>query len=645
MIFADYETRSLANLKIVGGRNYCLHPSTEVLCGVALIDGVAYCWGHLATFGLDVTEDLIHVKSIQVSSEMPDAVRHAAKTQPIAAHNAEGFDRWLWERLGNPEATWVDTMRLAGKVGLPAGLDAIGKTLYGKGKHDGHRIMMKLAVPMKNGRFFPVNSQNLQVVAQYCLKDVDLMAQIWYDELEAVANDELELMQVDAVINRRGFLFDAELAEKIISFDAMNRQETLDNLPVTGEVLRSTVQLAAWLAEYDVQLPNFQRGTITEYLQDNTLPVIVQEVLLGRIGATKITSAKVSRAIGLQGKDGRIRNGLMYHAAHTGRWGGRGFQPHNLPRGIPMDIDASVKRLTETDWCPNDAELSTLIRACIVAPDGKVFIVIDYSQIEARVLPWMAGDNDLLDRIRGGEEIYIAMAKIMNTTRKVGKVAVLGCGYQAGGKTLGAFAEGYGVDFEELGLTAQGVVEMYRDANPLVAGTWTGSMYEGIKCRKGGLWRTLDAGLKELAWGREREFYGGRCHWRKDRMNLHCTLPSGRVIVYRNFTMEDRVPVWGGDPKPTMVYENRNGIMISQYGGKFTENCVQATARDIMADALVKLDDVVLHIHDEVIIEVSDLDPETKLSQICDIMRDAPSWANGLPVDVDGFVTKRYCKL
>jgi DNA polymerase len=654
LIFLDYETRSKANLKIVGGRNYCLHPSTELLVGVALIEGVAHVWSKLADLSeLTVPSECKLIEKVRVTRNAPKAVRDAvSRNVPVCAHNADGFDRWFWEAQGMPETDhWVDTLRFAGKLGLPGKLDLIGQELYNQGKHEGGKLMMKLSVPTKRGNFFPVNSQNLRVVAQYCMLDVDLMARAWFDQLHHVDHDEADVMQVDREINRRGFLFDEELAERIVACDAMNRQEALEALPIDGSVLRSNKQLAEWLREYDIDLLNFQRATIQSYLEDNpNAPEIVQEVLLGRIGATKITSAKVSRAIGLQGKDKRIRNGLMYHAAHTGRWGGRGFQPHNLPRGIEMDVEEAADRLlTDDTWVPTDAELSTLIRACIKAPKGKTLAVVDYSQIEARVLPWLAGDNELLKTIESGVDIYVAMAEMMNTVRKVGKVAVLGCGYQAGGKTLGAFAEGYGVDFGALGLTAQDVVEMYRDANPKIAGVWTGSVYNGIKCRKGGLWKQLDAGLKKLASGEEREFFGGRCHWIKNGMNLHCTLPSGRTIIYRNFRLEDWIPSWGGDPKPTMVYTNRRRISVPTYGGKLTENITQAVARDIMADALVQLGGsrfwkIVLHVHDEVVAEVNHLKAETRLSQICDIMRNKPKWAEGLPVDVDGFVTPRYCK-
>jgi DNA polymerase len=659
MIFLDYETRSMANLKIVGGRNYCRHPSTDMLVGVALIKGTAYVWSKLIDLSFMATDDakgFEHIKKIVVSHSAPRRMMDCAQRgMPVVAHNAEGFDRWFWEAQGMPEAKWIDTLRLAGKLGLPGGLDKLSKTLYDQGKHEGGKLMLKLSIPTRKGTFFPLNSQNMRMVTQYCLYDVDLMARAWFDHLADIHQDEYDVMQMDSEINRRGFLFDDALAERIVACDAMNRQEALDALPIAGEVLRSNKQLAEWLHQYEVDLPNFQRATINSYLEDNpNAPEIIQQVLLGRIGATKITSAKVSRAIGLQGKDKRIRNGLMYHAAHTGRWGGRGFQPHNLPRGIEMNVEEAADRLlTDPTYQPTDAELSTLIRACIKAPKGKTFAVVDYSQIEARVLPWLAGDMELLKRIESGWEIYEAMTEVMGlnpkTQRKIGKVGTLGCGFQSGGNTLGAFAAGYGIDFADYGLTAQEVVEMYRDGNPKIAGVWNGSIYNGIKVRKGGLWRILDAGLKELAWGREREFFGGRCHWEKRGMNLHCTLPSGRTIVYREFTIEDWVPSWGGDPKPTMVYTNRRGIRVPTYGGKLTENITQAVARDIMADALVKLSGsrfwkVVLHVHDEVVAEVSNLKPETRLSQICDIMRDKPKWAVGLPVDVDGFVTARYCK-
>ena len=631
----DWETRSKADIKIVGGYNYAYDPSTEILCAAAIIGDTSYAWCPHA----DVTVEGADV----VTRDIPDEVLQAARGgATFVAHNAYGFDEYVWDRFVGIPVEWVDTLLLARANSLPGGLDKCGQFLFNEGKDDkGSKIMLKLCKPNRTGRFFPLNRQNTSAVSRYCLKDVQLMKRV----RESMDNQEPELIKVDRIINQRGFQFDGELAQRLIACDAVNRKEAVDNCVLEPEVLRSNPQLLKWLESCEVHLPNLQRGTITGYLEDESVQPVVRDVLNARIGATKITSAKVHRALGLMGSDGRIRNSFAYHAAHTGRWGGRGFSTQNLPRGIKCNVDELVSE-TMAGYQPSDAELSTLIRACMIGP----FAVADYAQIEVRVLAWLAGQEDLLDEFRAGSDVYVNLAsQVFNTKevdgdqRQVGKALILGCGFGLGADTFEVYGQGYGIDFQAIGMNSKQLVDMYRDRYPMIAGTDTGREYKGHKIRVDGLWKAYGKAFKDIANNVSTEEYAGRCIFKRQGDDILTYLPSGRFLRYRNVQMEMRVPSWGGDPVPTIMYQSSKGFRLPLFPSKVAQNNTQAVARDLLGFALIQAENsglqVVSHCHDEIIDQSSNLD------LLLEVMRRKPDWAEGLPVDAEGKIVNRYCKV
>jgi len=430
----DLETRSKADIKVVGSYNYAHDPTTELICAVAVTkDGTEYRWHH----------------GEEIPAELAALVAAGAR---LVAHNGHQFDAEVWEAFGLPPVTeWIDTLPFTRQASLPGSLNGACEYLFNEGKHEGGNLMMRLCKPTRSGKFLPLNKQNVGKVADYCAKDVHLMKRL-YDELDF---QEPWAVRVDQEINKRGFAFDVDLATRLLECDAYNRQEMLDNCPIEADVIRSNKQLTEWLEEREVYVPNLQRATLEGMIEDG-VDEVTEAVLLARIGATRITSAKLNRALGLVCADGRIRNHIAYHAAQTGRAGGRGLQVQNLPRGIKCDVD-ELRAETLKGYQPNDAELSALIRACIKGP----LTVADFAQIEVRVLAWMAGQRDVLDAFERGEDVYVRMAArvfgcanedVTDLQRNtVGKPLILGCGYGLGHKTFEIYGENYGIDWEAIG--------------------------------------------------------------------------------------------------------------------------------------------------------------------------------------------------
>lgn len=479
------------------------------------------------------------------------------------------------------------------------------------------------------------------------------------------ADVEPDVRAADAAINDRGFAFDAGLAHAIIQIQEKQGNNRLIAAPVNATTLVSHQKLRAWLAWNGVDVPNVQRGTLERLLEDPDLPDAARTVIIARIGLSRVTSTKLEAALRSQSPDGRVRDSFAYHAAHTGRWAGRRFQPQNLPRGRKnLDVDRAVDAVLAEDLpaieelagelgATVDDVLSSLVRPCIVGADGRFLLVVDYASVEARALLWLACDEDGLAVYRRGGDAYVVMAarlfgiqaaEVGPEKRRLGKSATLGCGYQLGAPTFRVRAEAEGVDWAALPVTPEQTVEAWRDAHPLIAGHRTGDVYKGHVLRRGGLWRDLEGAVRTvIATGRTVE--AGRCKWARDGQDVVCTLPSHRRLIYREAHIEIVRAPWGGTREGITYLHAATRTRVSTYGGKLTENITQAVCRDLQADAMVQLEraglPVVLHVHDEIVCESASA-PD--LERVEAIAQSPPPWASGLPVAVTGFVTQRYRK-
>jgi DNA polymerase len=396
-----------------------------------------------------------------------------------------------------------------------------------------------------------------------------------------------------------------------------------------------------------------------DLLADETLPDDVRAVLVARRAVARTTVVKLKSALGDVGADGRLRDQFVFHVAHTGRWSGRGVQLQNLPKSRAGADVAALLNAT------GDAEqfraalggisfadgLSALIRPCFCASPGHLLLIADFGSIEARGVAWCAGERNFLDLIEAGQDVYLAMAsKIFGRPvtskgpeRDLGKQAVLGCGYGLGVEGFAANCERNSVDLAAAGVTAEQVVEAYRGAYPRIPR----------------LWKEVEAAAKTVVKSGQSQ-QAGLCMFSRDGETLVVSLPSGRRLHYRQARLEPRMTAWGKQ-QLSIVYDSpevsqlrrkkgrdSHGHTESTYGGKLVENLVQATCRDLLAEAMVKCEraglSVVLHAHDEIVAEVPIEQAEQGLRQLLTIMSTPPGWAQGFPIAVEGYASLRYAK-
>lgn len=520
IVFLDLETRSRCDIKQSGGHVYVRDESTELLCGVAVVVDdsggcIAHLWGpheclqrarwHVA----DAKLEALGIDPAMVRWEDPEVTPglvserllswHAAGAT-FVAHNAEGFDRPALEHHGFPaDAKWVDTMHKARQSGLPSGLDAVGEELFSLGKDKrGQASLRVLMVPstkkIMKGKFVKPSRGTLGVVARYCALDVFLMLGAWRKEGWHLPHADDEVLRVHVKMDRRGLCADLDLAQMLLDESERLKEEALsrvDALGVERSVVTSPVQLLKWASSEGVVLPNAQKLTLQTALTSG-VATRVATVIEARLACNRVTMGKAKAALAMTCPDGRLRGTLSYHGAHTGRWAGRGFQTHNLTSPVKgfteKAYDQGVPAVAASLGKSEEDILASMLRGIITAEPGRRLAMIDYNQIEARVLLWMSGDDEGLQVFRDGRDIYkVAAAGIYGVPydsvekssiqRLVGKVSTLALGYQGGVGALQAMADGYGLNFEDEGIDPEEVVNAWRDSNPLIAGVRKGFFY------------------------------------------------------------------------------------------------------------------------------------------------------------------------
>ena len=533
------------------------------------------------------------------------------------AHNAQ-FERVclaaLDSRLRGPRQ-WVDTMSLAAEYGYPRGLDSLAKALKVSPKDPaGAKLVRLFTVPARDGSWNDETTHPLEWLdfISYCEQDVRTLAAVHLVLGGWPTRAEKDLWWADQRINDRGLRIDAELCEVAAQEVAQNRgwgkQEFAARTGVDNP--NSVPQVMKWAAEAGLDLPNLRAESIQELLKSPEVSEEHKELLELRQDIALAAGGKFSAALEAASPDGRIRGSFVFFGAHTGRWAGRGVQPQNLPRATIPSPEAAICDL-HLGLGATPHELKALVRSIFIGP----LTVVDYSAIEARVVAWLAGEEWALQAFRDGRDIYQETADRMGSgmTRFHGKVAVLALGYNGGINSLRAMGA-EGTDDE-----LQRIVTVWRKTNARIVKLWA-EMQEAIE-------------------------YGGGVgkHLRVVRTgsSMRIELPSGRALHYHDV-------VWAryrdAVVKEGWRYANprAGGAPIGTYGGRLVENVTQAIARDILGEALVRLEEAgyrtVGHVHDEAIVETTEVD------QVVSIMTQTPTWATGLPIEASGFATDRYRK-
>lgn len=652
----DFETRSACNIKKHGAWVYAEHPTTRVLC-------LAYKWERqppaIWTPGMPLVP-------------LFDAIGRA---DIIEAHNAS-FEYAIWTNVCEKRYGWpalpVEKLRCsAAKASMHALPRSLEDACQALGLHvqkdmEGHRLMMRMCRPRKPRKGEPeINSDDpyglywhedpadLARLYLYCKNDT-IAEETLSDALRDLPPKELQIWQLDQIINARGIQADLDAVESMLDMVAEHEARLLAQLSklTFGRVrtAKQVEQLRGYLRGLGVDLPDLAAATVKEAVQRKGLSDEARELLGIRRSLGRSSSAKYQAILDRASGDGRVRGALLYHGAGTGRWSGAGIQPQNFPSRIKTSADPEemlnailVGGLDLHNALYDDDPMATagaVTRSVLTAREGHDLIAADYSAIEGRGLAWLAGEETELEVYRSDQDVYIAAAAMIlhkpyaavtKTERQSpGKVATLACGY---GGSVGAVRNfgGEGMTDEQI---KEQIVYPWRAAHPMTVV----------------FWRELEDACMSAVANPGMVFSARAILFRVQTPFLLCRLPSGRLLYYYDPDIRPVETSWGEirDSVTYMTVDSltKKWIRTNTYGGKLAENVTQALCRDLMAEAMLRVEregyPIVLTVHDELVCEV----PENfgSVQELTELMCILPPWAPGFPVKATGFRSKRYKK-
>jgi len=720
----DFETRSACSLKACGTWRYSIDPTTEILCLAFRLpyweSGRTALWHpafkHLGIDEADCWEDI---------EELVTWIQHDGL---VEAHNVF-FEYCIWmnvllPRFGWPEiriSQWRCSAAKAAAYALPRGLDEAISALHVTVKKDtrkteteGVRVLKAVHVSRKTRS--PRKSLKKERLAwdkagvphptllwhesqqlfgdlwAYCRQDV-LAEEALSEALEDLNEHETEVFLFDLMTNARGFQLDrAAVIKALAMLDHEAKLLNKELAKVTDGYVDKASQrenMKLWFATEGLTLYDTKGATIDDTLKRTDLTPRARRALELMRALGRSSTAKYVAMANWAGVDWRVRGGLLYHGASTGRWSGKGVQPHNFPKlspkpkdqkdKLPTDIStlwealkSATRALINRRWGGVMEALSAGLRGAIIAPPGHTLYVADFAGIEARVLLWCAGDEAGLDLFRQHQDPYCDMAasifhrpvtKADEKERGIGKIAILGLGYQMGpskfcdtcalagmpipedtyceecGKGSKSHRkENHPFDYadgeDEDTLTAVKVVDAYR------AKYW----------RVQQLWNDQEAAAIAAVESRL-PVQCGVVRWEYRAPFLYCVLPSGRRLAYCEPRVKMTRMPWGKD-KAVLSHMGvhpkiKQWMRLTVYGGLLVENIVQAISRDLMADGMLRAEAtgryrIVLTVHDELIAEAPS--GTGSVQEFEQLMSTLPDWAAGCPVDAEGWTGERYRK-
>lgn len=637
--FVDFETKSDLDINKVGAMKYLHTPHSDIVCMSYAVNPPPYGQGKLALW--------------LPGTNLPFQVYgHDCR---VYSFNAL-FEYRVWNTLGKkyvfgdlPLSKMVDIQALCARYTFPVKLESAAKVLQTPIQKDpkGKALMNKITQPP-----FKYTKEELHAFYRYCMTDTESMLSVLaHLPADHLSDEEQEIWEVTQSINLRGMPIDLPLVKRIWAVTNYYRDREIKKIPEKTEGKVSNVtQVAAvrsYCAEYGCDLPNLQADTVEAALDEEQCEE-VRWILEMRQEFSQSSIAKYKRLLEMV-YEGRIHDNLGYHRASTGRWGGMGFQAHNLPRATLEDVEAAIDGFYSTSILDKDPmwAAKALIRSCISAPEHKVLGVADYKSIENVIIAWVAGEERVLDLHRKGLDEYkdfaadlfsIKYDEVTKAQRTMCKPIILGAGYNLGAVGLVSYADGYGVYLtKEQGQVA---IDKYRSGHPKIRGMW-------YALRDGAINAILSPGER---------FSFPQYHLisficQKDRIGrmwLILTLPSGRSLFYPD--PEVKEDTFGLIPTHMGINsKNKQWQRLKLIPGRITENIVQALARDILAQAKVQLEktgyDVILSVHDETVTELLERDAEQELDNIIRIMCLKPIWCPDLPLNAEGECMRRYKKL
>jgi DNA polymerase len=637
LIGIDFETRSEVDLVTSGAKKYFHGEEADIVM-----------------LSYKIHEGLGKLGQWYPGDPLPDFIKNP-KHYKFYAFNAL-FEYRAWNIIGALKYGFkpiklnqmIDVMAICGRFSYPQALEKVGTILNLKVQKDkrGKELIKRICCPP-----FQYTPTEMKEFKEYGLTDVVTMSEM-LNALPAtqLSQKEQKIWELTQIINLRGIPVDVEAAKQIYKLTEIYKEEQSQRLPelTDGNVTKPTQaqRIVRWAKRQGYNLPNLQAKTVDDALEDPALPKKVKEVLQLRKDLGKSSTAKYKKLIE-QEYNGRIYDNLRYYAAGPGRWGGMGFQIHNLARSKVKDAQPIIDKFMDLSIIEENPVQAAkdVVRGMIKAPEGKMICAADYSSIENRTLPWFAGDEDTLELFRNGLDQYVDMAsslygipydEVDDDQRAFGKMLVLGCGYGLGWKGFMKNAANQGVILTPS--ESQDCVSGYRERYNKVVKFW-------YACKDAAIAAITNPGEKIYA-GETKKVYYLLVKDKNGNIWLQCMLPSGRAIYYNS----------------PMLQEGEYGVEVSAMGidsytkkwtrlriipGRFVENIVQGFCRDLLAEGKLNLDKegyyIIGSIHDEVIAEL----PKSfdNLPLYCELMCKMPSWANGLPMKAKGAIVKRYRKI
>jgi DNA polymerase len=677
----DFETFSQIDLKKAGLHNYATDESTGV---------------HCMSYGPDPG----HVRIWVEGEPFPqDLAAHIAQGGIITAWNA-AFELAIWNICAVHKYGWKPlpirqvrcSMVRAYAMALPGALEDAAPALGVDQRKDaeGHRIMLQLSRPKKDGTMWRRDVESLdKFLKLYDYNKQDVRTELaCLDRLMELSPSECALWELDYKINNRGVMCDLASVDKGIAI-IQSEQKRLNGemLKVTGGVVGSCNEvqmLGKWIKSQGVEMDGLAKADVLDALamadleegdkEDcppwvEPMPPAVRRALELRQEAAKSSTAKLVAMREKASADGRIRNLHQFHAASTGRWAGRGVQTQNLPRprlGTTQDdVDAMFSMLDDKEmfdlfYGPSMAAVSDCIRGMLVAGEGNELVACDFSQVEARALPWLAGQDNVLEVFRTHGKIYehaastiyhVPLEEVNWFQRLVGKVSILSLGY---GGSVGAFqmmSKNYNVKVRDD--EAEEIKTNWREANRKTVSYW-------YALERAALDAMESNGVFEVGPA------GRRVKFRHAGSFLWMLLPSNRALCYPYPEIRTVMTPWGAEKEAltfmtvvdqtqkkkakTLPDPNSRGRWqrVSTHGGPLAENATQGFCRDLLATAIVDIEaegiPVVFHVHDEPVAEVVKARAAHALERMVAIMSTTPSYAPELPLAAEGWHGLRYRK-
>jgi DNA polymerase len=608
----------------------------------------------------------------------PKVLSHVRADKPVRAWNAAfEFNIWnncLMDQIGlNPGAFMagnrlqisqlMDTMIQAAYWGLPLSLDAAAPAAGLNVVKDkaGHALMLRMCRPRTWDKatgdktwWHIDDTARFVALMDYCRQDVVVERAI-ANAIPPLPASEQALWQLDQKMNNKGIYVDRDLIHQLeaLASEAV-KAANVQMAYVTGDRLTSANSVQAMLPLVQAEgypHDDLTKGNVAARLADLDCWGLERRVLEIRADVAKTSAAKLKSMLAASDSNGLVRGMLQFYGAfRTGRWAGRLIQMQNLPRGTIKNVPAAVAMIRagathdqiEALFGSVMGVVSSCLRACIWSGHEREIVSVDFSQIEARVLAWLAGQQDILDVFASGKDVYVQEAAgiygvepadVTGGQRQIGKVAVLALGYAGGVGAFQTMAANYGVQIEDQ--AADDIKVAWRTKNHKIVDFW----HELDRAVRNAI--TNPAEQFAVTGGLRVGMYGA---------HLIVKRPSGRHLTYRNAELRSD-PDRPGNTNVTYMGQDqytRKWTRLRSYGGKFAENITQAVARDLMAHAMTEADhaghDLRLTIHDELIAYADKGDGQQTCDQINAIMREIPKWARGLPQDADGWAGVRYKK-